>query len=69
MTKKIIDEAISLGFTTQGELKAYEMGHVAGERDTLAMVTEDIKKVVDIPEFLQDGFVPESVIYNGEKVK
>ncbi len=47
----------------------YDLGYAQGVKDTLDEVTADIKETLDIPQFLQEGFEPTSVKYNGLKVK
>jgi len=69
MTKTLLDQAIALGMTTQEELKAFELGYVVGERDTLQRKFEEAKEMLDTPAFLEPDFEPASVTYNGERIK
>jgi len=47
MKKTLLDQAIALGMTTQEELKAYELGYVVGERDTLQRKLNEAKEKLD----------------------
>jgi len=53
--KSQLDQAIALGMTTQEELKAYELGYVVGERDTLQRKLDEAKeKLTTIPQYIND---------------
>jgi len=46
MTKKLQDQALALGLTTQEKQKAFEMGYLCGERDTYNIAVEGMKEVI-----------------------
>lgn len=70
MKKAVLDEALSLGFTTQAELKSFEYGYMSGEKHQLEknlaeLQNKSVQQIDDIG-WLRNDWQPRTTFLKGD---